>query len=126
MDTAVAPPLRPASVSVDDGGHALELVRRVRGWPFVRVEERGALVAVRSGVRDERIARLDLLTRTLTVYARPDRKQALLAQEPLLHPVAGGVRLDVGDEAAQRAAERALRWRVDMERYLSQMRHASP
>jgi hypothetical protein len=124
MDTTLAPPSRPAVD--DDGAHALELVRRVRGWPFVRVEERGALVAVRSGVRDERIARLDLLTRTLTVYARPDRARALLAQEPLLRSVPGGVRLDVSDGSTRRAAERALRWRVDMERYLPQMRNASP
>jgi hypothetical protein len=125
MDTTPAALLDPGPRD-DDGGHVLELVRRLRRWPFVRVEERGALVAVRSGVRDERVARVDLLTRTLTVYARPDRKRALLDDEPLLRPVPGGVRLTVTDDTARRAAERALRWRVDMERYLPQMRQASP
>jgi hypothetical protein len=113
----------PSRTELDE---ARMLVRRISAWPFVRVDLRGDAAAVRSGVRDTFIARLDLRTGALTVFVLADMVDRLVATEPLLRVTCDGVRLDVSDAATRRAGERVIRWRIDLERFSPQLREASP
>ncbi|HWI74991.1 MAG TPA: hypothetical protein VNT55_23720 [Baekduia sp.] len=105
---------------------APELIRRVRQWPFLRVDLRGDDAALHSGLRDALVARLDLLTGALTVFVAADLARPLVATEPLLRLGRGGVDLAVVDDDSRRAAERLIRWRIDLERFGVQLREASP
>jgi hypothetical protein len=102
------------------------LVRRIRSWPFVRIEQRGDRVAIRGGVRDTSLARLDLGSSTLTIFVVADLLPALVATEPLLRRTDDGVRLALSDATSLDTGERLLRWRVDLERFGPQLREASP
>ncbi|HMJ34911.1 MAG TPA: hypothetical protein VK501_13445 [Baekduia sp.] len=105
---------------------ALELVRRVRMWPFVRVDLEADGAALHSGVRDTFIARLDLLTGGLTAFVAADMARSVVATEPLVRLTRHGVRIDVVDVDSRQAGERLIRWRIDLERFGVQFREASP
>ncbi|HEY6762153.1 MAG TPA: hypothetical protein VI318_21825 [Baekduia sp.] len=105
---------------------AVELVRRVRMWPFVRVTIEADSAALHSGVRDTFIARLDLRTGGLTAYVAGDQGRPLVAAEPLARSTRNGVRIEVVDAESRRAGERLIRWRIDLERFGVQFREASP
>jgi hypothetical protein len=105
---------------------ALELVRGVRQWPSARVEVQGACTTIHSGVRDLRIARLDLGTGGLTVFIDADLAGQLVRSEPRVRATRDGVRLDIHDADSRAAGERVLRWRIDLERFGPQLRDASP
>ena len=77
-------------------------------WPFVRVERRGARAFLYGAVGGDRFGTLDLSTGALAV------------------DLDAGVRLDVIDAASRRAAEALIRRRVDVERFMPQLREASP
>jgi hypothetical protein len=107
-------------------GEALALVRRVRLWPFARIEAQGACTTIHSGVGDACIARLDLTTGALAVFVAADQARLLAQSEPRARATRDGVRLDVRDADSGAAGERMLRWRIDLVRFRPQMADASP
>jgi hypothetical protein len=120
MDLTLSPPRQPV---VDE---ALELTRRVRRWPSARVVMNGSCAAIHSGVLDARIARIELGTGLLTVFVLADLARPLVAAELLVRPTRDGLCLEVRDATAQATGERVLHWRIDLERFGSQLRYASP
>jgi hypothetical protein len=107
-------------------GDAWALLRRVALWPSVRVDVRGDDAAVHSGAGDACIARLNLRTGALTAFVRPDLVGALVEAQPGVQLTRDGVRLNVSDQGSRTAAERLMRWRIDLERFGPQLREASP
>jgi hypothetical protein len=105
---------------------AAVLAHRISAWPFVRLEQRGDHAVIHSGVRDTFIARLELGTGALTACVDAELVTTLVASEPLLRVTRDGVRVDVVDADSRQAAERLLRWRIDLERFAPQLGEASP
>jgi len=89
-------------------GEARRLLRDLGSWPFVRIERRGARAFLYGAVGGDRFGTLDLRTGALAVDLDAD------------------VRVDVTDAASRRAAEALIRRRVDAERFMPQLRVASP
>jgi hypothetical protein len=105
---------------------ALKLVRRIREWPSVRIEERGACAVLLSGARDVPIAEVNVSTGALAAFIPPDLARSVVRDEPLLQLAQDRVRITLVDDASGRAAERLLRWRINLERFGPQLREASP
>jgi hypothetical protein len=90
------------------------------------VDRRHGDAALRSGLRDGPIARLNLRTGALTVFVNADMVRSLVETQPMLRLTRDGVRLDVIDAESRRTGERLIRWRIGLERFGPQMREASP
>jgi hypothetical protein len=105
---------------------AVQLVRRIREWPAVRIEKRGPCAVLLSGARDVPIAELDVSTGALAAFIPPDLARSIVRDEPLLQLARDCVRITLVDDASRRAAERLLRWRINLERFRPQLREASP
>ena len=116
----------PLPSSREPTTEAGKLLRRLESWPFLRIERRGACAVLHSGVADRVIGTLDLATGTLTTDLTRDLIHPLLEDHPRLQVTGGGVRLDVVDVGCRRAAEALVRWRIDVERFATQMHCASP
>jgi hypothetical protein len=82
------------------------LLGRLAAWPFLRVERRGPIAALRAGPDDAVIGTLDLRTGVLVAE--------------------GGLRLEVADGESGLRAEALLRARVRVARFGVQMHEASP
>jgi hypothetical protein len=121
MTSTAAPiPLRPPLTEAE------ALLRRVRIWPYVRVDVRGNQAAIYSGLPETCVASLNLETDALTVFVGAEEGTPLVEAEPLLRRTSEGVHLGVHDTGSRTAGERALRWRIDLERFGPQLRAASP
>jgi hypothetical protein len=105
---------------------ARTLLARISSWPSVRVDRRGDDAAVYSGVRNTRIARLNLRTGLLTAFVDADTGCAITAADPRLRLTPDGVRLNVSTTDSCMRGERLMRWRLDLERFDAQLREASP
>jgi hypothetical protein len=102
------------------------LVRRVSLLPSVRVEVRGDDVAIYSGPGETLVARVALATGALTVFVGADAARRLTGSQAPVRVTPDGVGLDVRDADDRKAAERLIRWRIDLERFGPQWREASP
>lgn len=95
-------PTRPSSPTAE----SQLLLRRLRSWPFLHVERRGAQAFLYGSVAGELLAALDLRTGALAVTR--------------------GTCLEVVDATSRTRAEAVLRTCVEGERFASQARTASP
>jgi hypothetical protein len=102
------------------------LLRGISVSPFVRVDLHGDHATVRTRVRDTRIARLNVETGALTVFAVVAMARSVVRTQPQLRLTRDGVSVHVSDPDSRTAAERLIRWRIDVERFGPQLHTASP
>jgi hypothetical protein len=101
-----------------------KLLRRLDAWLYVHVERRTDRVTVH--VRDAMVGTLDLESRSVVVNVPRGMAGLLLEGHPQLRGTDDSVSVCVRDPDSRAAAEAALGWRIELERFGPQLRAASP
>jgi hypothetical protein len=105
-------------------GEVEQLLHHLDSWPYLRIERRTDCAILR--MHDLVVGTLNLGMHALSVDAPPGAVGPRLESDPLLRRTTDGVGVRVTDSESRAAAEKLLRWRVDLERFAPQLRAASP